>query len=146
MALRHNFPPYASRALGGESDGLRYRTTFAGSTMADTLEMVRAFLDEEGYGDVPIPAQAEDMLAFLRPAAGRPPSLFEEAEYAHYPVRLILPRTDRRRRQLRVELFNESAPDSLLRFHRRQCPEREGRIERAIHEQHLSEYGAFIQE
>jgi len=145
MALRHDFPPYGSRVLGGESDGLIYRTTFAGSSIEASLDMVRTFLQEEGYADIPLPSTGDEMLAFLRPEAGRPPSLFEEPSYAHFPVRLVLPRSDRRRRRIRCELHNEGAPDSLLRFHRRQCPEREARIATAIHEQHLDEYGAFME-
>lgn len=146
MALREHFPPYGSQVLGGESDGLVYRTAFAGSSMAATLAMVRDFLVEEGYDSVPLPANAEEMLAFLAPEQGRHPHLFEEPDYAHYPVRLILPKRDRRRRKLIVEIYNEGAPDSLLRFHRRQCPERETRIRSAIRERHVEEYGPYLEQ
>lgn len=145
MALRHEFPPYESEILGGTSNGLIYRTAFAGSSMEATLAMVRTFLYEEGYSDIPLPSNAEDMLRFLNPEPGRHPHLFEDPDYAHYPVRLILPRRDRLRKKLIVEFYNEAAPDSLLRFHRRQCPEREARILSAILEQHLEEYGAYLE-
>ena len=144
MALRHNFPPCDSSILGGASDGLIYKTAFAGSSMEDTLNMVRIFLKEEGYGDIPLPASGEEMLLFLHPERGRHPHLFEDPDYAHYPVRLVLPKRDRLRKKIIVELYNEAAPDSLLRFHRRQCPEREARIRRAIEISHVEEYGAYM--
>ena len=144
MALRNEFPPYGSEVLGGTSDGLVYRTAFAGSSMDATLAMVRSFLDEEGYEEIPIPTSAEQMLAFLRPEHGRHPHLFEQPDYPHYPVRLVLPKRDRLRRKLVVELYNEAAPDALLRFHRRQCEQREGRIRQAIVDQHIEQYGAYM--
>ena len=146
MQVRHDFPPYGSDAHGGESDGLVYRTAFAGSSMTATLAMVREFLTEHGYGEVPLPATDEEMLSFLQPEQGRHPHLFEEPDYAHYPVRLVLPKRDRRRRKLIVELYNEAAPDSLLRFHRRQCPKRESRIREAIRERHLEEWGPYLEQ
>ena len=144
MALRNEFPPYGSEAMGGQSDGLVYTTAFAGTSMEATLAMVRRFLDEEGYGECPIPRSADEMLAFLRPEEGRHPHLFERPDYAHAPVRLVLPKGDRLRRKLVVELYNEAAPDYLLRFHRRQCPEREGRIREAIVARHVEEFGAYM--
>ena len=144
MALRHDFPPFGAEVLGGRSDGLVYTTAFGGGSMDDTLAMVRSFLDEEGYGDVVIPGSAAEMLAFLRPEHNRHPHLFERPDYAHFPVRLVLPARDPRRRRLTVELYNEAAPDALLRFHRRQCPDRERRIRDAIAERHVEEYGAYM--
>ncbi len=146
MALRDNFPPYGSTILGGTSDGLVYRTAFAGTSLTATLLMVRAFLDEEGYEQVPIPRTDAEMLAFLHPEQGRHPHLFEEPDYAHNPVRLILPRRDRRRKKILVELYNEGAPDHLLRFHRRQCQQREQRLRAAIEDQHVEEYGAYMKQ
>ena len=144
MAIRDDFPPYGSAVHGGESDGLVYRTAFRGSTLDATLAMVRTFLDEEGYGDVPLPRDAETMLAFLRPEEGRHPHLFERPDYAHDPVRIVLPPRDRLRRKLLVELYNEAAPDHLLRFHRRQCREREARIRRAVEVGALEQWGSVM--
>ena len=146
MAIRHDFPPYGSAVHGGESDGLVYRTAFRGTSLDDTLAMVRAFLDEEGYANVPLPPGGAAMLAFLRPEEGRHPHLFERPDYAHNPVRLVLPARDRLRRKLVVELYNEAAPDHLLRFHRRQCPEREGRIRRAVETGALERWGSVVAE
>lgn len=145
MAIRHDFPPYGSAVHGGQSDGLVYRTAFRGSSMEATLGMVRAFLDEEGYADVPLPSDAATMLAFLRPEDGRHPHLFEQPDYTHDPVRVVLPTRDRLRRKLVVELYNEAAPDHLLRFHRRQCPERETRIRRAIETGALEQWGSLME-
>ena len=144
MAIRHDFPPYGSEVLGGSSDGLVYTTTFQGTTLDDTLAMVRTFLTEEGYADVPLPGTAREMLAFLHPERGRHPHLFERPDYSHMPVRLLLPSRDRLRRKLIVELYNEAAPDYLLRFHRRQCPEREAHVRAAIAAHHLEQVGPYL--
>ena len=144
MSLRKSFPPYGSQVLGGESDGVVYRTAFAGTNMDATLEMVRQFLDEEGYADVPIPSHAEEMLAFLHPESGRHPSLFERPDYAHSPVRLILPAKDRLKRKIIVELYNEAAPEHLLRFHRRIDPARDARIRQSIRERDIEYYGSVM--
>ncbi len=144
MKLRDNFPPFGSQALGGNSNGLVYTTAFAGSSMAASLVMVRQFLDEEGYADVPIPRSAEEMLSFLQPEQGRHPHLFERPDYAHNPVRLVLPPRDRLRRKLIVELYNESAPEHLLRFHRRLDPKREATLVDALRSEHLEHYGSLL--
>ena len=106
--------------------------------------MVRQFLADEGYADLPVPNSADDLMAFLRPEEGCHPNLFADPGYAHAPVRISFPKRDRRRRKLVVSLYNEAAPDYLLRFHRRQCPRREERIKAAISEQHLEEFGAYM--
>lgn len=144
MAIRHEFPPYGSAVQGGHSDGLVYRTAFRGSSLEATLAMVRAFLDEEGYEDVPMPRDGATMLAFLRPEDGRHPHLFEQPDYAHDPVRILFAKRDRLRRKLVVELYNEAAPDHLLRFHRRQCREREERIRRATETGALEQWGSLM--
>lgn len=144
MALRHKFPPFGSTILGGTSDGVVYTTAFAGSTMDATLAMVRAFLDEEGYAGVPIPRDGAEMLAFLQPEQGSHPHLFARPSYAHNPVRLVLPKGDRRRRKLVVELYNEAAPGHLLRFHRRGCPDEEARVRRAVEERGVEEFGGYM--
>ncbi len=144
MKLRHDFPPYGSTALGGTSDGVLYTTCFAGTTLEATLGMVRVFLDEEGYEDVPIPATTEEMLAFLQPEEGAHPHLFARPAYAHNPVRLVLPARDRLRRKISVELYNEHVPGHLLRFHRRACADAERRLRAAIEARHFERYGPFI--
>ena len=144
MKLRDHFPPYGSEALGGHSDGLVYTTAFAGTSLDATLAMVRQFLDEEGYADVPIPRTGAEMLCFLHPEHGRHPHLFERPDYAHDPVRLVLPARDRLRRKLIVELYNESAPEHLLRFHRRLDPAREARVVERLRQEHLERYGSLL--
>ncbi len=146
MQIRENFPPYGSEPLGGTSDGLVYSTAFAASNLDATLVLIRAFLDEQGYGDVPIPRTAADMMAFLHPEHGRHPHLFEQPDYAHNPVRLVFPRRDRLRRKIVVELYNESAPEHLLRFHRRLDPERDKRIVDELRDEHIDEYGSHLRQ
>lgn len=144
MTLRENFPPYGSEVLGGTSDGLVYTTAFVGTSLTATLELIRLFLDEQGYAEVPLPRAGEEMLIFLQPERGCHPNLFEEPGYAHNPVRVTFPKRDRLRRKLVVELYNEAAPEHLLRFHRRLDPARDERLVAAMREEYIEEYGSVM--
>ncbi len=64
MAMRKEFPPINSDYMGGESDGYEYRTVFAGSNLDQSYEMIRLFLIEEGYKDVPLPKDGKDLSLF----------------------------------------------------------------------------------
>ena len=67
MPLRDDFPPAGSDYLDGKSDGYEYQTIFAGASLKHSYTMVCAFLQEEGYADVPVPASVEDLLLFRLP-------------------------------------------------------------------------------
>lgn len=119
MALRETFPPAGEEYMGGESDGYVYRTVFAGSTLAHSYEMIRQFLKEEGYGDVPLPEDAEELELFRLPIRNRQILLFEDNGYVHNPVKVLFPLDRRQKRKLVLEIYNEQADLHLLRFHRR---------------------------
>ncbi|MBK7935780.1 MAG: hypothetical protein IPJ82_01225 [Lewinellaceae bacterium] len=114
MPMREQFPPAGSSYLGGTSDGWEYRSIFAGSKLAYTYEMVKQFLQEEGYGDVPLPETAEELRLFRRPR-GRQLQLFSERGYIHNPLKIIFPQGQRN--TLLLCVYNEKAPGHLLRFH-----------------------------
>jgi hypothetical protein len=116
VPMREQFPVAGSEYMGGQSDGFEYRSTFAGSKLAYTYEMVREFLREEGYGDVPLPETAEELRLFKRP---RHPQLcfFEERGYMHNPIKILFPNPARQRNSLTVVIYNEAAENHLLRFH-----------------------------
>lgn len=116
VPLREQFPAAGSTYLGGICDGWEYRTAFAGSKLAYTYEMVKQFLQEEGYGDVPLPGTAEDLKLFRRP---RQPQLamFGERGYVHNPIKILFPEDRRQRNTLILCIYNEQAPQHLLRFH-----------------------------
>lgn len=114
VPIRVQFPPAGTHYLGGTSDGWEYRTVFAGSKLEYTYEMVKQFLREEGYGDVPLPETAEDLKLFRRPR-GKQLQLFGENGYIHNPVKILFPQG--RRNTLILCLYNEQAPQHLLRFH-----------------------------
>lgn len=116
VPMREQFPPAGSNYLGGASDGWEYRTVFAGSKLAYTYEMVKQFLQEEGYGDVPLPETAEALRLFKRPR-GRQLQLFGERGYVHNPVKILFPADSRQRNALILRVYNEKMPDHLLRFH-----------------------------
>ena len=116
VPMRERFPPSGSNYLGGTSDGWEYCTVFAGSKLAYTYEMVKQFLREEGYGDVPLPETAEEIRLFKRPR-GRQLQLFGERGYVHNPVKILFPNDARPRNTLILCVYNEQAPQHLLRFH-----------------------------
>ncbi len=116
VPIREQFPPSGSDYLGGTSDGWEYRSVFAGSKLTNTYEMVKQFLREEGYGDVPLPETAEELRLFKRPR-GRQLQLFGERGYVHNPVKILFPSGPRQRNALILCIYNEKAPGHLLRFH-----------------------------
>lgn len=118
MALRDEFPPAGSDYLGGESDGYEYRTTFAGSSLESSYEMVCSFLDEEGYEDIPLPQNADELKLFRLPTRNKQILLFEDNGYVHNPIKILFPQDRRKRKILILCIYNESEPDHLLRFHR----------------------------
>ena len=117
MPLRKEFPAAGSDYLGGTSDGYVYRTVFAGGNLAMTYEMIRQFLAEEGFADLPLPRDLEELKKFRLPVRNRQILLFEDNGYVHNPVKILFPTDGRQKRSLILEIYNESAPNHLLRFH-----------------------------
>jgi len=118
MPLRDEFPPPDSNYLGGSSDGYEYRTTFAGMSLEHTYNMVRQFLKEEGYEDIPVPANEEELKLFRLPTRNKQILLFEDNGYVHNPIKILFPIDRRKKRTLTLCLYNEAYADHLLRFHR----------------------------
>lgn len=118
-AIRYEFPAAGEEAKGGKSDGYCFRVTFAAGRLERTYDMVRAFLKEEGYGDLPLPRDAEELRLFRQPPKLRHQlSFFGDNGYVHNPVKILFPVPAGHRGALIVELYNEAAPDHLVRFHR----------------------------
>lgn len=116
VPMREQFPPAGADYLGGASDGWEYRTVFGGAKLAYTYEMVKQFLREEGYGNVPLPATAEELKLFRRPR-NRQLQMFAERGYIHNPVKLLFSNMPGQRNVIIVCIYNEQIPDHLLRFH-----------------------------
>lgn len=126
MALRESFPPAGADYLGGESDGYEYRTVFSGSNLESTYQMVRQFLAEEGYEELPLPRDAEELKLFRLPTRNKQILMFEDNGYVHNPVKILFPPDRRKRKTLILCLYNESDPRHLLKFHRVLEPGEEG--------------------
>ncbi|TNE67890.1 MAG: hypothetical protein EP344_01730 [Bacteroidetes bacterium] len=116
MPMREQFPPAGSEYMGGQSDGWEYRSVFAGTRLVYTYEMVKQFLQEEGYGNIPVPATVEELRLFKRPR-NRQLDLFSEQGYIHNPVKILFPADSRQRTTLILCVYNEQAEKHLLRFH-----------------------------
>lgn len=116
-SLRKSFPSADTDYMGGKSDGLVYESNFAGKDLTATYEMICAFLKEEGYQDVPLPANVEELLQFRLATRNRQVLLFEDNGYVHNPVKILFPLDGRKKSTLILKLYNEAAEQHLLRFH-----------------------------
>ncbi|MEO1434258.1 MAG: hypothetical protein AAFV80_01895 [Bacteroidota bacterium] len=117
MPIKDEFPPAGDDYLDGNSNGLVYETQFSGSSYQKCYEMLINFLEEEGYGDLPIPKDAKELRRFRHPSRKGQIRIFEENGYLHFPIKIIFPKKPKRRNTLLLQIFNETAPDQLLRFH-----------------------------
>ena len=116
MAVRDQFPEAGSQEHGGTSDGYVFQVIFTGRKLKDVYEMVRIFLIEEGYADVPIPKDAEELRLF-RQSRNKQPQLFEMNGYVHNPIKILFLPSQGRRITLGLFLYNEQMADHLIRFH-----------------------------
>ncbi|GAB4242240.1 MAG: hypothetical protein Kow0027_00580 [Saprospiraceae bacterium] len=119
MPIRSEFPKAGEEYQGVVCDGIVYRTAFKGSSLEHAYEMVRQFLKEEGYGNIPLPEDIETLKRFRLKTRNRQILLFEDNGYVHNPVKILFPSDNRSKKVLILELYNEKAPDHLLRFHRK---------------------------
>lgn len=117
--IRDEFPPEGSDYEGGISNGWQYQVKFRGGTLQSSLDMIRSFLSEEGYGDVPLPNTADELLLFRLPTRQQQIALFGDNGYAHNPVKILFDPTEVRPRTLILCIFDEKVPQHLLRFHRK---------------------------
>ncbi|MEM7575691.1 MAG: hypothetical protein AAF433_22500 [Bacteroidota bacterium] len=120
IQLRHNFPAADSNFEGGESDGYCFKLAFRSSNPVRNLEMIRAFLREQGYSEIPLPQSIQELRAFRLPRRQRRQlHLFGDDGYIHNPIKILFPPPGSAERGLRLEVYNEQAPNHLLRFHGR---------------------------
>ncbi len=118
--LRYNFPAAGEEVAGGYTeDGYCFEVTFAAGRLERTYELVVAFLQEQGYGDLPIPGNAAELRLFkLPPKLRHQLSLFGDNGYVHNPIKILFPIPAGSRGALLLKLFNEATEDHLLQFHR----------------------------
>ncbi|NJL73836.1 MAG: hypothetical protein HC892_01170 [Saprospiraceae bacterium] len=117
MALRDKFPEAGTEYLGGNSDGWEYRTVFSGSSLAQSYDMIRKFLDEEGYQEIPLPKNEQELLLFRIPTRNKQILLFEDNGYVHNPIKILFPNDRRNKKTLILCVYNEEYPNHLLKFH-----------------------------
>ena len=118
-SIREDFPTSEEGYMGGESDGYEYKTTFAGSNLKHSYEMIKAFLQEEGYENVPIPKTEEELKLFRLQTRNKQILLFEDNGYVHNPIKILFPPNRRNKRTLTLCIYNEADPEHLLKFHRK---------------------------
>ncbi|MCF8247772.1 MAG: hypothetical protein K9J37_21885 [Saprospiraceae bacterium] len=119
MGLRATFPTSPNRELGGNSDGYCYQSFFGGATLAHSFTMIKEFLKEEGYGDLPLPKDVEELKKFKLPTRNRQILMFEDNGYVHNPIKILFPSDPKKSKMLLLEIYDENAPNHLLRFHRK---------------------------
>ncbi len=117
--IRASFPPENSTHLGGISDGRRYRTVFGGNSLEQSYGMLRQFLLEEGYEDLPLPTDAAELKLFRHPPGKKAMKLFEEYGYVHYPIKIFFHPHLSKEHTLILYIYNQNINQSLLYFHDR---------------------------
>jgi hypothetical protein len=116
--IRSNFPEADSNYMGGTCDGWEYRIIFGGSKLENSYKMLQLFLQEEGYKDIPIPENAEELKQFKKPRPGQQ-TLFAERGYMHNPIKILFSNDPKQRNMLILCVYNEKSKGHLLRFHGR---------------------------
>lgn len=116
--MRENFPKKNTEYIGGHSDGYQYTTVFSGSSLDQSYQMVRQFLYEEGYDDVPLPKDARELEKFRFKTRSNQITMFEDNGYVHNPVKILFSLDRRKKNMLTLCIFNESDPEHLIKFHR----------------------------
>ncbi len=89
MSLRTAFPTMPGEHKGGTSDGYCYRTCFSGASLEHSLQMVQQFLIEEGYGDLPLPKNEEELKMFRLPSRNKQLMMFEDNGYTKEEMKLV---------------------------------------------------------
>lgn len=117
--IREQFPLAGEAYMGGESNGYEYKTIFAGMSLKHSYEMVQAFLIEEGYTDIPLPKDTEELTHFRLKTRNKQILLFEDNGYVHNPIKILFPSNRRNKRTLILSIFNEKDPEHLLKFYRK---------------------------
>jgi hypothetical protein len=115
--LRTNFPKAGEEYLGGESDGWEYKTSFTGTTVKDAFVMLRKFLAEEGYENIPLPKDVKELLFFKTPPKHQQLQLFNDLGYFHNPIKIFFPNGKRMENTLLLCVYNEEDKKHLVRFH-----------------------------
>ena len=114
--IRTEFPEEGTQYQGGSSDGWEYRVVFTGNRLADVYGMVQTFLQEEGFGDIPVPIDAAELRHFKAPKS-KQPGLFDMNGYVHNPVKILFLPPQGRRVVLGLYIYNQAVEGHLLRFH-----------------------------
>lgn len=117
VPIRIKFPTAGEEYMGGKSDGYIYRSVFAGTTLEQTYDMIKAFLREEGYSDIPLPKDIEELSCFRLNTRNKQVLLFEDNGYVHNPIKILFPTDRRKKNTLILLLYRESMDKHLLRFY-----------------------------
>lgn len=119
MPIREDFPPAGNPSyMDGICDGWEYRSEFQGTTLENTYDMVLQFLEEEGYGDLPVPYGVEELLLFRLKTRNKQILMFEDNGYVHNPIKILFDKFTPKRPKLILCLYNEETEGHLVRFHK----------------------------
>ncbi|NJO87253.1 MAG: hypothetical protein HC821_04485 [Lewinella sp.] len=118
--MRHSFPSAGDTFAGSTSDGYRLQLLFAAGRLTKSFSLLTAFLAENGYQDIPLPENLEELKQFRQPPKFRHQlGLFGDDGYTHNPIKILFPPSGGRKGSLLLEIYNETYPGHLLKFHGR---------------------------
>lgn len=118
MPIREKFPEKGTTYQEGISNGNTYTLEFGGVSLAASYAMIREFLKEEGYEDIPLPKDAEELQLFRHAvSSSKQILLFDDNGYCHNPIKILFPLNSRKKNNLYLVIYNENATDHLLRFY-----------------------------
>ncbi len=118
MPIREDFPKAGDNYQDGDSDGIKYTVVFSGVSLEASYNMIKEFLKEEGYEDIPLPKDVSELRLFRHPVSNtRQILLFDDNGYCHNPIKILFPLDRRKNKTLYLIIYNEQAEDHLLRFH-----------------------------
>ena len=115
--IKEDFPVAGSHYEGGISDGWQYQIKFSGRNLQSSLDMIKSFLIEEGYDEMPVPDTDKDLLHFRFPPKHQQLLLFTDNGYVHNPIKILFDTNEARPKTLTLCIFNEREPQHLLKFH-----------------------------
>ena len=102
--IKNNFPKNMEEYKGGKSDGWCFRIDLWAETENKVIEMIKEFLNNEGYSDIPIPKAERLWWDYLRPDSNG-----IEGSFIWYPIQIY--QNSYKKNAVSLFIYNENHPE-----------------------------------